>query len=274
MRFEKSVTHRPPAGIVLAAMLLMLVAWLLGCSSPSVYDQYREEPVVECLLVAGEGVEEFKLSRTLPVDSPYDSALAGITGARIVISSDRGDSTVLRPVPGRPGIYESPRYIINVRRRYRLRIILKDRIITSETVCPDTFSLMPLSKTVITYLKDQPVVRWTPSRGAAAYYISITNLERSPQKIERPFADQDPYADRKSRFYWTLGLETVIYPWLHNYYGYHILRVYAIDENFFRYLQTSFQNVREMTEPESSVTNALGYFGSAVLRKTTYILVE
>ena len=262
------------SGKRLCAAWLMLPFLLAACGTPSEPVCYVEEPVVECLLVANHGIGEFKFTRTLPVTSPYDSARAGIQGARIVIRSSRGDSVVLRPVPNMPGLYAAPRYIIRPRLTYRLRTQFKDRTITAVTTVPDTFTLSPLSKTVITYLKDRVIVRWTRSEGSAAYFISVTNLEDSLVAIDRPYASQDPYSKRRARFYWTLGTQTELYPFLHNFYGRHELRVYAVDRNFFRYLQTSFQNPRELTEPESSVKNALGYFGSAVMHRTTYTLLE
>ena len=258
----------------LSLWLGLLAAALLGCSGPTEQTPYVEEPVVECLLVAGQGIDEFKFTRTLPVGSDYDSAAAAISGARIVISSTRGDSTILRPVPGKPGVYASPNYIVSAKATYFLRTEFKGVPITAETTCPDTFKLYPLEKEIVTYLKDRVEVHWTQSEGAAAFYISVTNLEDSLVAIERPFSEQNPYSDRRARFYWTLGLQTELYPWLHNFYGLHVLRVYAIDRNFFRYLQTSFQNPRELTEPESSVRNAIGYFGSATTQVASYTLVE
>ena len=261
-------------GWLWVGILLILLIRLSGCSAPTASSVYVEEPVVECLLVAGHGIDQFKFTRTLPVEAPYDSTKAGIQGARIVIRSSRGDSVLLRAVPGSPGVYAAPHYIIRPKLTYWLRTEFKNKPITAVTTVPDTFTLFPLSKNIITYLKDRVTVRWTESEGSVGYFISVINLEDSLVAINRPYASQDPYAKRRARFYWTLGTQTELYPFLHNYYGLHELRVYAVDRNFFNYLQTSFQNPRELTEPESSVKNALGYFGSAVMHRVNYVLLE
>lgn len=246
----------------------------ISCESPTNTTPYKEEQIVEGLLKVGRGIRDFRLTRTLPVGSVYDSTKAGITDAEIIIHGADGTSTRLRPVSDHPGLYNDRNFVVKPRTEYSMSINYKGNEIFAKTITPDTFRVSMISGSSFIYLLDKINIEWSESAGAAAYFISVTNLEESQslENIDRQFSSDDPYSRRRTRFYWTLGTETEIFPWLHNYFGEHEIRIYAVDSNFLNYLQTSFQDVQLLTEPESNVANAIGYFGSAVLHSRVYML--
>ncbi len=255
-------------------ILFLLIICMSGCDSRVGITPYKDEPVVECLLLVGQGIEEFKFTRTLPVGSEYNEEKAGITGANITITDEFNNSTTLKPIWGNPGLYSDENFIIEPKTRYFLQIDYNGSLMTAQTVTPDTFTVSKTTDSSFVYLKDNIYFQWTKSAGAAAYYFTVTNLEPVSEKIERDFSEENPYAKRKTRFFWTLGTTTFVFPWLHNYYGRHEIKIFAIDDNLYHYLQTSFQDIQELTEPESNVKNAIGYFASGVVSIRFYNLLK
>ncbi len=252
----------------------LLIISVLKCDSPVGITPYKDEPVVECLLLVGQGIEDFKFTRTLPVGSEYNEEKAGITDAIITITDESNNSTTLKPVGENPGLYADESFIIAPKTRYFLQIDYNGSLMTAQTVTPDTFTVSKTVDSSFVYLKDNIYFQWTKSEGAAAYYFTVTNLEPVAEKIDRDFSEENPYAKRKTRFFWTLGTTTVVFPWLHNYYGRHEIKIYAIDDNLYHYLQTSFQDIQELTEPESNIKNAIGYFASGVVSSRFYNLLK
>lgn len=147
-------------------------------------------------------------------------------------------------------------------------------LVTAQTVTPDTFTVSQTVASSFVYLEDSIYFEWTKSEGAAAYYFTVTNLETTLDKIDRGMIESKAGAQGLTRYFFTLQTSTIVYPWLHNYYGRHKIEFFAVDEVLFNFLQTSFQDIRQLTEPESSFKNAIGYFASGVTHSRYYNLLK
>lgn len=252
----------------------LLIIITLVCDSPVGYIPYKDEPVIECLLFVGKGIENFKFTRTLPVSSEYDAQQAGITDAKITISDEFNNSTTLKPVKGKPGLYSDESFIIKPKTSYFMQTDYNGSLVTAQTVTPDTFTVSQTVASSFVYLEDSIYFEWTKSEGAAAYYFTVTNLETTLDKIDRGMIESKAGAQGLTRYFFTLQTSTIVYPWLHNYYGRHKIEIFAVDEVLFNFLQTSFQDIRQLTEPESSFKNAIGYFASGVTHSRYYNLLK
>ena len=255
-------------------LLFIYLSFLASCDPDVAVNPYLEEPIVECILLVGKGIEKFKFTRTLPVGSVFDNEKAGITGAEIIITDKFNRTTVLKPLADKPGIYTDLNYIIEPKAEYFLQINYQGSVITARTVTPDTFTVSENYRTSFVYLQDEIKFEWTESQGCAAYYFTVTNLETARDKIDQGLIENTVGAWGRTRFFFTLRTNTVVYPWLHNYYGRHKIEVFAIDDILYNFLQTSFQDIRQLTEPESSVKNAIGYFAAGVAHSRFYSLLK
>lgn len=255
-------------------LAFFIVNFLISCDSQVVMTPYIDEPVIECLLLVGKGIEHFKLTRTLPVGSQFDYNKAGITGANITIKDEFDNSTILKPSAEKPGYYRDLNFIIKPKTKYFLQLDYNGYLVTAQTVTPDTFTVSKNSDSSFVYMKDEINFHWTESEGATAYFFAVTNLDTTLDKIDGSYSPDNKTVTGTTRFILTLGTSTVVFPWLHNYYGRHEVSVYAIDDNFYQFLQTCFQDVRQLSEPVSSVKNAIGYFASGVMRCRYYRLLK
>ena len=150
-------------------LLFFLIIILVQCNSSTVEPPYKEEFIVESLLLVGKGIDDFKFTRSLQVGSQYDSSKAGITDASIMISDENGNITTLMADKNNPGIYLDWNFVVKPKTKYFLQIDYKGTIISSETTTPDTFTVFSKTDSVFTYLQDNINYNWTDSEGSAAY---------------------------------------------------------------------------------------------------------
>lgn len=250
--------------------LTTILFLISGCNSPDDPFDYKTEIIVECILYVNEQIDTLRVHRTLPVDHKYNKTEAGIGKAIVKIFSEVGDTINMLPTKGKPGSYYDPtQTFVRPATQYHLEIDYPGgKRITGTTITPDTFTVLPPTHRVVTYLYDTNIVRWTRSNYAAAYLILVSNIDFVRTKIER---DQDispdnQYHNNEVPTIWTftLGISTPLYPWLYNYYGFHQITIIAMDSNLYDYAWTMYQDKMRLNEPSFHLNNALGFFGSGV----------
>jgi hypothetical protein len=152
---------------VLALGLLLAAA---GCDLLAGDDPYRELPVVSAVLVAGEPLAPVTLSRTAPIDAPFDPLALRVSGATVGVSLLRADGSLEAFYPYNDqgqGVYvpAEPARVLGGR-RYRLAVAVPGRAapVTAETTVPTAFGVVtPPPDTLVYQAGPGPRVRVTAS---------------------------------------------------------------------------------------------------------------
>ena len=118
-------------------LLAALCPYLVGCgTSPTdgVAD-YQSTLYVEGFLKAGSPVDSIYVGVTVPLYETYSRVEAGVPDASVVLEVD-GTSSVLQPLPGRPGCYHLPTLQVESGKTYRLTVEAVEGTAHAETTVP------------------------------------------------------------------------------------------------------------------------------------------
>lgn len=240
-------------GLWLAACGLWLL--LAACEvSPS--EQFTPQLVVHGLILAGSPAVQTNINRTYAIDEPFDTVFPDVDGVVW-----RGSDTW--PLAGstrdvystselEPGPASGDTFGIR---------IAKDGFDTvyGQTVVPDSFRILfPLGDDTVT-MSDSMV--WTRSRDCAGYYMSFRSVDRGDTFYYGLAIPNDTTGDNFDSLVFTFPQMVFLYQFEP---GKHILRVFALDTNYFDWVSAGGFGPGTNTGETTYLSGGLGVFGSGV----------
>jgi hypothetical protein len=287
---------------VLLALALGIVL-LAGCEDPVPTD-YKEEIMLEGLLLVGEPLQDIRVLRTLPVTDTFSFERASIPDAKIVVTADGVDIPLSFRSDNRGGTYFATDTSYRVRPNTVYKVVVQARgaTLTASTKTPSTFSWttnprryiqFPHPDSLLTSISDSLLVSWTPVDGTELYIIGLTCLDTlgygqylqppTNDTNERTVRPKPDFFDRSGTLIanerTTLGAtpfttsQTVwgVFRW----YGQHELRVYAPDRAFLEWFYLVGGGRRSSYDYRlGNITGGLGVWGSASLVKSNSFLLK
>ena len=300
---------------------LPLLLCLAACSADrqpgSLFGSVEEDSdlVVDALLLVDEHLPELFVRRSLAADVAYDRGATGVADARVrILQGDRVFEYA--PDTEEPGRYlpppDPPR--VEPRTEYRLEVEVGGQSLWGRTTTPDR---LRVRKAVLIDWETGEVLRTLKSfaeagdgvfeapenqllylegvleihleaAAAAGYQAGIFSLDESPEKVNEDLDefyddDVDPSRNESPPLAVTEGI--VRWPWFAVYYtGRSIVKVYALDQNWFDYARTNADQQEQgggagglagdnFERPLFSVQGGLGLFGSASADSVGFVVV-
>ncbi len=288
---------------VIAAFMVLFGQIIAGCEDPVATD-YKEEIVLEGLLLVGEPLEQIRIMRTLPITDTFSFERAALPDATIIVEAD-GTEIPMEYIPdSRGGTYRAAdtTYRVKPNVLYRVTVQARGARLTAATRTPPLFEWdapprswlrYPHPDSLLVSVDDSLLISWTSVPGIEQYIISITCLDTlgygqylEPPKLEtnqrtrRPvpdFFDQSGTLIANERT--TLGstrFTTSQTVWgVFRWYGLHEIRIYAPDRAFLDWIDLVGSGRRSSYDyRQSNIKGGLGAWGSASLVKQRTFLLK
>ena len=307
--------------IPLTGRCLLLSLCLAACSADrqpgSLFGSAEEDSdlVVDALLLVDQDLPALFVRRSLAADIPYDRGATGVAAARVrILQGDR----VFEYAPDKeePGRYlpppDPPR--VEPRTEYRLEVEVGGQRLWGRTTTPDRLRVRQavlidwetgeVLRTLKSFAEAGDGVYEAPenqllylegvleihleAEAAAGYQAGIFSLDESREKVNEDLDefyedDVDPSRNESPPLAVTEGI--VRWPWFAVYYtGRSIVKVYALDQNWFDYARTNADQQQQgggagglagdnFERPLFSVEGGLGLFGSASADSVGFVVV-
>ena len=317
----QSFTSRLGGLIPLAGLCLLLLLCLAACSADrqpgSLFGSVEEDSdlVVDALLLVDQPLPELYVRRSLAADIAYDRGATGVADARVrILQGDRVFEYA--PDAEEPGRYlpppDPPR--VEPRTEYQLEVEVGGQRLWGRTTTPDRLRVRravlidwetgEVMRTLKSFAEAGDGVFEAPENQllylegvleihleaaeAAGYQAGIFSLDESPEKVNEDLDefyddDEDPSRNESPPLAVTEGV--VRWPWFAVYYtGRSIVKVYALDQNWFDYARTNADQQQQggnagglagdnFERPLFSVEGGLGLFGSASADSVGFVVV-
>ena len=248
-------------------LLLPLIVSLAACDTLEP-EGHTSQVFVESYQVAGEPLQQVRLTWTSPVDGSYDPVANAVREADVVVELLREDGTVEAAYPYREqlaGVYVAVDAEATVQplRRYRLRATPPDgTTVAATTLVPNLFGLLDASADTVVYQGDEQLeIRVTRSTypGRQNVYIfrtealaptegNLTPIYRNFLEDDEGNIDPDDLADLRAlesppfneANYEVVGdVVTVRLPWLTvAFFGQTRLSMNALDDNLYDFVRS------------------------------------
>jgi hypothetical protein len=288
---------------LLSSLCILTSILVVGCEDPVPTD-YKEEIMLEGLLLVGEPLQDVRILRTLPVTDTFSFSKAALPEAKIVVTADGIDVPMEYVPDARGGTWRAIDTTYRVRPNTLYSVVVQARgaSLTASTRTPAEFSWTTTPRTLIqfphpdsilTTIDDSLIVSWTPVAGAELYIIGLTCLDTlgygqylNPPTVdtnERTVRPKPDFFDRSGTLIanerTTLGAtpfttsQTVwgVFRW----YGQHELRVYAPDRAFLEWFYLVGGGRRSSYDYRlGNINGGLGVWGSASLIKNRSFLLK
>lgn len=279
--------------------VLLLALTIAACDSVD-SGTFSVEYVVESYLVAGEPLQQVRLSRTTPINQAYEFSDLAVGDARVEIQllgpgGEVDERYAFVPAEDTPGVYRPVEQDVRALplRTYRLNVEVPGADpITSTTVVPDTFRVVSANADTVVFqstdqLEIEVSLSSSPGR-SQSYYIAVTEALDARKETLTPFAksvyersDGDvsienlrvsgsPILNQDNYDLNPNNTLTIRYPWLGvAFYGPNRVSLNAIDDNLYDFIRS--QSVQqggstfspgEIPNPIERVAGARGVFGS------------
>ena len=300
---------------------LPLLLCLAACSADrqpgSLFGSAEEdsELVVDALLLVDQDLPALFVRRSLAADIAYDRGATGVADARVrILQGDRAFEYA--PDAEEPGRYlpppDPPR--VEPRTEYQLEVEVGGQSLWGRTTTPDRLRVRQavlidwetgeVLRTLKSFAEAGDGVFEAPENQllylegvleihleaaeAAGYQAGIFSLDESPEKVNEDLDefyddDVDPSRNESPPLAVTEGI--VRWPWFAVYYaGRSIVKVYALDQNWFDYARTNADQQQQgggagglagdnFERPLFSVEGGLGLFGSASADSVGFVVV-
>ncbi len=300
---------------------LPLLLCLAACSADrqpgSLFGSAEEDSalVVDALLLVDQDLPELYVRRSLAADVAYDRAATGVADARVrILQGDRVFEYA--PDTEEPGRYlpppDPPR--VEPRTEYQLEVEVGGQRLWGRTTTPDRLRVRQavlidwetgeVLRTLKSFAEAGDGVWEAPENqllylegvleihleaaAAAGYQAGIFSLDESPEKVNEDLDefyddDVDPSRNESPPLAVTEGV--LRWPWFAVYYtGRSIVKVYALDQNWFDYARTNADQQEQgggagglagdnFERPLFSVEGGLGLFGSASADSVGFVVV-
>ncbi len=307
--------------IQLAGRCLPLLLCLAACSAErqpgSLFGSAEEDSdlVVDALLLVDQDLPELFVRRSLAPDIAYDSEAAGVSDARVrILQGERVFEYAADP--DAPGRYlpppDPPR--VEPRTEYQLEVEVEGQRVWGRTTTPDRLRVRQavlidwetgqILRTLKSFAEAGDGVFEAPENQllylegvleihleaveAEGYQAAIFTLERYPNKVDEDldtFYEDDPDPSRNQSPPLEVREGILRWPWFAVYYaGRSIVKVYALDRNWFDYARTSADAQEQggwagglagdnFERPLFSVEGGMGIFASASVDSVGFVVV-
>lgn len=289
--------------LLLLALVFTAGLIVVGCEDPVPTD-YKEEIMLEGLLLVGEPLEDVRVLRTLPVTDTFSFARAALPEAKIFVTADGLDVPMAYVTDQRGGTWRAAdtSYRVLPNTTYSVLVEARGKTLTATTRTPSTFEWktppramirFPHPDSLLTSVADSLLVSWTPVANTELYIIGLTCLDTlgygqylDPQTDDtnvRTVRPKPDFFDRSGTLIanerTTLGAtpfttsQTVwgVFRW----YGQHELRVYAPDKAFLEWFYLVGGGRRSSYDYRlGNINGGLGVWGSASVIKQRSFLIK
>jgi len=284
---------------VCAMLIVMLTS---GCEDPVPTD-YKEEILLEGLLLVGEPLDNVRILRTLPVTDTFSFERASIPDATIIVRADGVDIPMEFVADPRGGTYRAidTAYRVKSNVVYSVAVKARGAELSASTRTPTPFEYTapprpwlryPSSDSLLVSVDDSLLISWTEVPATDLYIISITCLDTLGygQYLQPPTSDSNSRTVRPNPDFFdqsgtllanertTLGVTrftTTQTVWgVFRWYGPHEIRIYAPDKAFSEWIDLIGSGRRSSYDyRQSNVRGGLGAWGSAsVIKQRTFLL--
>lgn len=288
---------------ILAACILLVGLFATGCEDPIPTD-YKEEIVLEGLLLVGEPLNNIRIMRTLPITDTFSFERASIPDATIIVQAD-GIAIPMEYQPdARGGTYRAAdtSYRVKPNVVYNVTVQARGATLTGSTRTPIPFSWNTPPRPILQYphpdslllsVEDSLLIAWSAVPNTELYIISIECLDTLGygEYLEPPTSDSNVRTPRPNPDFFdqsgtlianertTLGAtrftasQTVwgVFRW----HGLHEIRIYAPDRAFIDWIDLVGSGRRSSYDyRESNIKGGLGAWGSASLVKQRTVLLK
>lgn len=280
--------------IVLILLSVFSVFLVQSCEDAPPTD-YIPQHYVEAFILVGEPIAKIRIYLTQPTTSNYSDSAAIVRDADIrIYEGEKELKLQFRDKPYLDYFYSDTSYKIKPNTNYKLKITLTDgKIITGETTTLSAISwVKPPSdkyqfpKDTINPEVDTVGIEWTKAPGIFFYIISLRCLDTlnygkylAPETEELNRRAFNPFYRENDKIYRELSTinfvanyKTPVVWMAFKWFGRHEVSAYAPDANYLKWFKN--QLFSQYNDPlMSSVTNAIGVFGSAsVVRKESFLI--
>ncbi len=279
---------------IISSLLVLLSIIFISCEDTAP-TEYKQNFVVEGLLIVGEPIGNIKILETQSLRDSfvYDNSI--VRNAKVTITSGGKSYELEFDTVKQSYVYADKNELVKELTEYQLKIELKDgKVFTGRTFTPKTFEWIKDAPDYMQYPQDtinlpsDYDVSWTKADTTKFYVLRIVPLDTlnygkylNPQTEELNRRIMRSWI-RKPEFYfreltnWTF-LPTTEVPVVWNsfkWFGINEVTVFAPDANFLNWtLQTFF--TQELVDLLSSIDGgAYGYFGSATMIKDTSFVLK
>ena len=155
--------------------------------SDPVPTDYKEEIMLEGLLLVGEPLQDVRILKTLPVTDTFSFERASLSDAKITVLAN-GVNIPMEFVPdSRGGTYRAvdTSYRVQAKTVYAVTVQANGSTLTASTLTPasfawttppKTFIRFPFQDSLLTAVNDSLLVTWSPVQGTELYIIGLTCL--------------------------------------------------------------------------------------------------
>lgn len=284
----------------ICAMVMLL--FTSGCEDPVPTD-YKEEILLEGLLIVGEPLENVRILRTLPVTDTFSFERASIPDATIIVRADGVDVPMEFVADPRGGTYRAidTAYRVKPNVVYSVTVNARGAELSASTRTPAPFEYTapprpwlryPSPDSLLVSVDDSLLISWTGVQGTDLYIISITCLDTLGygQYLQPPTSEANSRTIRPNPDFFdqsgtllanertTLGVTrftTTQTVWgVFRWYGPHEIRIYAPDRAFLEWIDLVGSGRRSSYDyQQSNVRGGLGAWGSAsMVKQRTFLL--
>ncbi len=262
---------------------------------------YEAEVVVEGYLEAGAPLSEIRVSRTVALDTIYNSSSAGIDDAQVSVrlldaAGEVVESHPYRSSPGQRGVYlpesilgQMP--LVRPLQMYELFVDVpsESRPIRASTFVPDTFTTVRSGPDSVVYRSSEQytfLVSPTEYPGRQNIFLFTTTalegrvdqltpfarrlLDNSELSIDDLREQSTPTLNEDNFQQVENGFLRIRFPWLGvSFFGANIIAVNTLDDNLYDFIRSQSVQQGGSTLPPGEIPNALehveggrGVFGS------------
>ena len=300
---------------------LLIILYLTACAAErqpgDLFGSVKEENelVVDGILLVDQTLPELFVRRTLPPGQAYRREAAGVDDAQVHIVE--GDQVFeYAPDPATPGRYLPPSEAPQVEplTEYRLEVAVEGKTVRASTITPervrvrqavlldeDTEEIMRTLKSFaevgdevytapenqLTHLEG--IIELHLAKAGEAYQAALLALEADAQLLDEDFPElydegpEDLRANQSPPFAASDGI--VRWPWFAVVYtGRSLIKVYAVDHNWFEYARSSpdFQEEQggfggligdNFERPFFQVAGGIGLFVSASVDSVGFVVL-
>ncbi len=318
----ESFSSRLGRPITPAGLCLLLLLCLAACSAErqpgSLFGSAEEdsELVVDAVLLVDQTLPDLFVRRSLAPDRPYDREAAGVSDARVrILQGDRVFEYAADPDD--PGRYlpppDPPR--VEPRTEYQLEVEVGGQRVGGRTTTPGRLRVRravlldwetgEILQTLKSFAEagngvyDAPENQLLYPEGlleihleaveAEAYQAAIFSLDESPAVVDEEleqFYDEDEDPSRNQSPPLAVREGILRWPWFAVYYtGRSIVKVFALDRNWFDYARTSADQQEQggwagglagdnFERPLFPVEGGMGFFASASVDSVGFVVVS
>lgn len=257
--------------------LISGILWSCGELETPSFNQY----VVEAFITADESVNDIKIKETSALDDDSLLNVAPIDNATVSISI--GQELTPLDFDITTGKYTEPtgKLIVEVGQTYNLEVTVDGLTASANTVVPERPTGLELTDSVLTIptlvlnftLRDQIQdlfenevisLTWDPVAGRSYFVVIETQESELDPILPEEIPAQSVELLQSFRFISApstassfdiigIALET---------YGRHVAKVYSVNQEYVDLFNSSTQDSRDLNEPPSNITNALGIFSA------------